>query len=459
MHRWVFEELLSLEIGFVAVGFLFSSHKMPSLFPILVTFLIYVVVPSMATNEDICLENDCFFHSMKQIHDITGKLFQKKYKFNLFEKNCFLTSWFSDHQFNIFNNLNNKNNSSVLGKYKCEFEKMDNMLKEIETILNSDALNGTNLDNLKNKVDGLSNLAKELEYLNPLEEKIKVEQVNLDLIDIKLVNLSLQLKDLLKKFDDLKGEEIDIKESHIEGALNVTRESLDRVKEAIESLKERDQNVEKIKKICLEISNLNFTLNPEASIDFDKESEILKDLTRKYYSVNKNICEKVEHTCKNRDCSETQCTLKAEEYMKEIETNLENALDDINDKEMDADKLKDELIDAENLSKKAKSKTDETKQKINQLQNTLKATELQINQTFKAFETISNVSGIIDNIKNLIEKTLKFDFNGNSDELNDLMKKINETLKGINDAEKYIKNARDWFKKAEDLLLDAKQQE
>lgn len=252
-----------------------------------------------------------------------------------------------------------------------------------------------------------------------------------------------ELRDLL---DDFENEEENLTESSIEGALNITRESLERLKKAQKTMEDTKELLKEISVTCdnlksIPVENTNTT---HTNDQLNVSSTILNELLTNYTHFNVKMCQVVNVTCQVQNCSDISCLFEVEKDLKNKRELLENALKEMKMKEKKFDGVIENVSREMGEHKKAKNKMEDAIAEV-------KAENYHLNNLIMINETLTNKK----KIKNISDTTMEIDFPYDDELLLELIDKIDDALENITDVHDLIEDAVSKVNSASKLLQDA----
>lgn len=340
------------------------------------------------------------------------------------------------------------------GAYTTDFNELENKLNKIRDILKNTTIGIQDLSELDERTKSLQqrlqishdNLAKTDELMGNMFSNLTLSRVTLETLRAQSENIS-------KKADALKETGIELQESNIEGALNLTKSAHDKVI-GLSSLKEQVLGfASNTERQCKRIETLENKINLEKET-IEKNAQSIKDyheqldeLKSAIPELNTQVCgakpqedDTCDDVCGGAGCGkcggELSCTKGALTKTEQAYKVAKNAEETIKNKKDQSFSLIRSLTQAkQNASEafnNAKLAYDEAEKYLNHTNELVKRGEQLANDLndFKQNETDNPRDA-----KELAEQILSFDLVNKQEEINALSEKIKNVVNTLSNVE------------------------
>lgn len=358
----------------------------------------------------------------------------------------------------MLNNIKD-NNYSISTAHNLAFSEIRKYLEQIQQLLGIVHVDDNTINNLQIEIEDLNDIAEDLSAgLVPLHLKVNITEEKLTETKDAFDELHKKFNELHGLLNELKGEEEDLKQGSIDGALNITRESLERLKKAQQTMTETHDILKEISLACKNLASIPFNYENITSGTNDQlniTQTILNELLTNYTHFNAKMCQVVNVTCQVQNCSDIFCMFKVDKNLKEKVELLGNALKEIKNKEKEFDHMKETLKKLQDEYRQAKTRKEESVLEVKAKLAAFNSTESNFNKTMDKLNKLRNISNLIDEAKENSQKVLEINFLEDDDYLKELITKISDALKNITDADEIVKQAANDESKANELLIKA----
>ncbi|XP_022231765.2 laminin subunit beta-1 [Drosophila obscura] len=344
------------------------------------------------------------------------------------------------------------------GAYTAEFSELDKKLQHIRDLLQNTTVSLEDIDRLDAETNGLKQqllvshgrLAETERNLDDIYNSLSLSGVELE----GLQNHSRLVQQLSK---ELKENGIQLQESNIEGALNLTRHAYERVSnlstlkdEANELASNTDRNCKRVETLSNKIKDESDAIaNNDKTID-DYRTE-LSSLTSQIPELNNQVCGKPGDPCDNlcggAGCGKCGGFLSCEHGAR---AHSDEALKVAKDAELAITTKKDQAdqtiraltqakLNASEAYQKAKAGFEQSERYLNQTNDNIKLATKLINAVtdFQENKTASPTES-----KNLAQDTLLLDLKLDPKEIESLGMKINDAVSSLKNVESIIYKTR-----------------
>ncbi|XP_037959538.1 laminin subunit beta-1 [Teleopsis dalmanni] len=356
------------------------------------------------------------------------------------------------------------------GAYTSEFSTLEKKLQNIRDLLQNTTVS-------LQDIDGLEKEAKELERnLSAAHQKLIETERNLENIYSSLTlsgvelealqNQSALVKQLSK---DLKENGIQLQESNIDGALNLTREAFNRVldlsafkDEAAEYAANTDRNCKRVEALANKLKDDSSTVTANDNLINEYRNE-LAALTAIIPDLNNEVCDKRGDPCDSL-CGGAGCgTCGGLSCERGALTRTENALKVAKDTENEIEKKKDQAdqtirslfqakVNASEAYQKAKSAYEDAERYRNRTNLNIKKGEAMI---LNLTEFLNNSTALPSDTKKISQKTLLLDLTLDPQEIQLLGGKINDAVSSLKNVESIIYNTKHDLERVNNLQAKA----
>lgn len=356
------------------------------------------------------------------------------------------------------------------GAYTFEFNALDTKLQNIRDLLQNTTVSLQDIDildreggELKRKLTGShQKLVETEENLEKIYSSLSLSAVELE----ALQNQSALVKKLSK---ELKENGIQLQESNIEGALNLTRNAFERTldlgvikNEAEDYAANTDRNCKRVETLANKMKDESNAVTANDKI-INEYREELSMLTGLVPELNNEVCDKRGDPCDSL-CGGAGCGacggLSCE---RGALTRTEKALKIAKDTEQEIKTKKDQAdqtirslfqakVNASEAYQKSKSAHEDAERFLNRTNTNIKQGE-QIIETLNAF--MNNNTALPGESKNLAQKTLELDLTLDPLEIQNLGGKINDAVSSLKDVEKIIYNTKNDLERVNQLQAKA----
>lgn len=356
------------------------------------------------------------------------------------------------------------------GAYTKEFEDVEKKIETIRDILNNTTVSSKDIKKLNDNIDRLRT------KLDESEKSLKATDGSLDKLNEEMSLAAVEISNLGEKSEkikmlanELKDNATKLQEANVEGALNLTRDALNRVtslsgvyNEATELNTEADRQCKRIENlISRQMENEAVMTANDKQID-ELQSELDK-LTAEIPNLNEQVCDKRGEPCDSlcggagcNKCGGISCEKGA---LTRAETALNYAKDTekiIKEKEQLADDLIRSVSHAKTEAGDAHKKAKETFDKVQQTYNSTEAL------LTEGRDLITNLTNVISNntaspneIRTIAEEILKLELHLDPDEIKHLANSIDQTVAELENVEQIIENTRSDLELVEELRNNA----
>lgn len=357
------------------------------------------------------------------------------------------------------------------GAYTKEFESMALKIAQVSQLLENTTIDDQTIADIQHEINEVVlHLNDSRGGLEAVEDDIKKISYAIGLSSAELDRMATKSEEIKSFAQELKENATQLQEANVEGALNLTRDALQRVNLLEDTNREIRELNNKAEKHCKRIEQL---INRN-SVDYDtfnrNNDELitqyqaeLQGLSDKIPELNEKMCDKRGDPCDSvcggagcHHCGGISCE-------KGALTKAEQAYNFAKDTEKII-KMKEEAADdlIRSISQ-AKTSAVDGYRKAN---SAFKATEGYYNETEKliseARDLITALTDLIDNntaspdeIKHLADQTINQELTLDPDEIKYLAKKIDETVAHLENVESIIDATRYDMERVEDLKSDA----
>ncbi|XP_037816684.1 laminin subunit beta-1 [Lucilia sericata] len=356
------------------------------------------------------------------------------------------------------------------GAYTSEFNTLDKKLQNIRDLLQNTSVSLKDIDGLDKEVAELrTKLNKAGQKLIETEGSLEDIYSALSLSAVELEGLQSQSNLVKKLSQDLKEHGIQLQESNIEGALNLTRNAYERVldlanikNEAEDFASNTDRNCKRVETLANKMKDdaSAITANDEIIEQYNKE---LSSLTALIPNLNNEVCGSKSDPCDNvcggagcGSCGGLSCEIGAL-------TRTEKALKVAKDTEQEIKEKKDQAdqtiralfqakVNASEAYQKAKSAHEDAERYLNRTELNIKRGEAMI-QNLTDF--MKNQTALPADTKELAQKTLTLDLTLDPFEIQNLGGKINNAVSSLKNVESIIYNTRSDLERVNELQAKA----
>ncbi|XP_034670103.1 laminin subunit beta-1 [Drosophila subobscura] len=344
------------------------------------------------------------------------------------------------------------------GAYTAEFSELDKKLQHIRDLLQNTSVSLEDIDRLDAETNGLKQqllashgrLAETERNLDDIYNSLSLSGVELE----GLQNHSRLVQQLSK---ELKENGIQLQESNIEGALNLTRHAYERVSnlstlkdEANELASNTDRNCKRVETLSNKIKDESDAIaNNDKTID-DYRTE-LSALTSQIPELNNQVCGKPGDPCDNlcggAGCGKCGGFLSCEHGAR---AHSDEALKVAKDAELAITTKKDQAdqtiraltqakLNASEAYQKAKAGFEQSERYLNQTNDNIKLATKLINAVTDFQE---NKTASPSESKKLAQDTLLLDLKLDPKEIESLGMKINDAVSSLKNVESIIYKTR-----------------
>lgn len=356
------------------------------------------------------------------------------------------------------------------GAYTSEFNTLDKKLQNIRDLLQNTSVSLKDIDGLDKEVAELrTKLNKATQKLIDTESSLEDIYSALSLSAVELEGLQTQSALVKKLSQDLKEHGIQLQESNIEGALNLTRNAYERVldlsnikNEAEDYASNTDRNCKRVEALANKMKDdvAAIEANDEIIDQYNKE---LSSLTAHIPNLNNEVCGSKSDPCDNvcggagcGSCGGLSCEIGAL-------TRTEKALKVAKDTEQEIKQKKDQAdqtiralfqakVNASEAYQKAKSAHEDAERYLNRTELNIKRGEMMI-QNLTDF--MKNQTALPADTKELAQKTLTLDLTLDPFEIQNLGGKINDAVSSLKNVESIIYNTRGDLARVNELQAKA----
>lgn len=344
--------------------------------------------------------------------------------------------------------------------HNSAFNEIDKSLKQIKQLLGNVHVDGNTIKNLEIDIENLKDIAEDLnsEWL-PLHLKVNVTEEKLFATKDAFDELYDKFNELRDSLDDLTDEEDNLKQGSIDGALNITRESIERLKKAQRTMTETHDILQEVALACNNLTKSSFShenITAEAIRDqLNVSQTIFNELVTNYTHFNAKMCQVVNVTCQVQNCSDIFCMFKVQTDLKEKVELLDNALKEMKNKEREFDHMQNTLEKLQDEYTQAKTRNYEALLEVKAKLDVFNRTQHDFNKTIDELRGFRNISNMKVEIRNINDSLLEVNFLEDEEYLKELITKINGALINITEAHELLKEAAKEQTKAEQLLIKA----
>ncbi|TMW54832.1 hypothetical protein DOY81_000065 [Sarcophaga bullata] len=356
------------------------------------------------------------------------------------------------------------------GAYTSEFNILDKKLQNIRDLLQNTSVSLKDIEGLDEEVADLRiKLTNAGQKLINTESSLEDIYSALSLSAVELEGLQSQSALVRKLSQDLKEHGIQLQESNIEGALNLTRNAYERVldlsnikNEAEDFATNTDRNCKRVETLANKMKEdvSAITANEEIIDQYHKE---LESLTSMIPNLNNEVCGSKSDPCDNvcggagcGTCGGLSCEIGAL-------TRTEKALKVAKDTEQEIKQKKDQAdqtiralfqakVNASEAYQKAKSANEDAERYLNRTELNIKRGEVMI-QNLTDF--MKNQTALPSETKELAQKTLTLDLTLDPIEIQTLGGKINNAVSSLKNVESIIYNTRGDLARVNELQAKA----
>lgn len=356
------------------------------------------------------------------------------------------------------------------GAYTSEFNTLDKKLQNIRDLLQNTTISLNDIDGLDKEVAELKiKLSNAHQKLIDTESSLEDIYSALSLSAVELEGLQTQSALVKQLSKDLKEHGIQLQESNIEGALNLTRNAYERVLELSNIKNKAEDFASNTDRHCKRVETLANKMNEDAAqvtanndiIDLYRSE--LSNLTSMIPNLNNEVCDRMGDPCDNicggagcGSCGGLSCERGA---LTRTEKALKVAKDteqEINEKKEQADQTIRSLfqakVNASEAYQKAKSANEDAESYLNRTKLNIKRGEMMI-QNLTDF-TKDETALPIDT-KELAQQTLTLDLTLDPLEIQNLGGKINNAVLSLKNVQSIIQNTRGDLSRVNELQAKA----
>ncbi|EDW63810.1 laminin subunit beta-1 [Drosophila virilis] len=344
------------------------------------------------------------------------------------------------------------------GAYTAEFSELDKKLQHIRDLLQNTSVSLQDMDQL----DAAANELKQ--QLGASHQRLSETELNLDEIYNSLSLSAVELEGLQNHSRlvqqlsrELKENGIQLQESNIEGALNLTRHAFERVSSLSALKDEAKELASNTDRNCKRVETLSNKIKDETDAIANNDMTIaeyraeLSGLTSQIPELNNQVCGKPGDPCDNlcggAGCGKCGGFLSCEHGAR---AHSEEALKVAKDTELAITSKKDEAdqtiraltqakFNASEAYQKAKVGFEQSERYLNQTDAAIKLAELLISAVM---DFRQNKTALPGETKQLAQDTLSLDLTLDPKQIETLGVKINDAVSSLNNVESIIYKTR-----------------
>nr|XP_036214745.1 laminin subunit beta-1 [Bactrocera oleae]XP_036214746.1 laminin subunit beta-1 [Bactrocera oleae] len=356
------------------------------------------------------------------------------------------------------------------GAYTAEFSTLDKKLQNIRDLLQNTTVSLQDIDALdKEGAELKEKLQASHSKLLETEENLENIHSSLSLSTVELEALRNQSELVKKLSKELKENGIQLQESNIEGALNLTRNAFERVldlsalkNEAEDFAANTDRNCKRVETLSNKIKDEQDMIKANDGIITDHRYELLT-LTSMIPGLNNEVCDKSGDPCDSLcggagcgSCGGLSCehgaltrTEKALKVAKDTEQKIKDKKD-VADQTIRS--LFQAKVNASEGYQKAKSAFEDAERYLNRTNENIKKGEATIEQLNNF---INNNTALPTESRDIAQQTLKLDLKLDPEEIQVLGGKINDAVSSLKNVESIIYNTRGDLARVNELQAKA----
>ncbi|XP_073827458.1 laminin subunit beta-1 [Musca autumnalis] len=352
------------------------------------------------------------------------------------------------------------------GAYTSEFNTLDKKLQHIRDLLQNTSVSLKDIDSLDKEVAEMKlKLGNAHQKLLDTENNLEDIYFSLSLSAVEVEALQNQSALVKKLSKELKEHGIQLQESNIEGALNLTRNAYDRVQDLSEVKKKAEEFASNTDRNCKRVETLANKMKEESSAVetneelIDQYREELSSLTAMIPELNNDVCDRMGDPCDNicggagcGSCGGLSCERGAL-------TRTEKALKVAKDTEQEIKQKKDQAdqtirslfqakVNASEAYQKSKSAHEDAERYLNRTLLNIKRGEEMIENLN---EFMSNETALPSESKDLAQQTLSLDLTLDPNEIQTLGGKINDAVSSLKNVEAIIYSTREDLQRVNEL--------
>lgn len=352
------------------------------------------------------------------------------------------------------------------GAYTSDFNSLDQKLQRIRDLLANTTISLQDIDGLDKETLELKNkLQDSHERLMETERNLEKIYSDLSLSSVQLESLQNQSALVKKLSKELKENGIQLQESNIEGALNLTKTAYERVQglskvkdEVLELSANIDRNTKRVETLANKMNDDTSSVEINDNMLNDYRSQLIA-LSAEIPELNNDMCDKRGDPCDSLcggagcgSCGGLSCeagALTRTEKALKVSKDTEQA---IKEKKEAADQTIRSLFQAKmNASEaytKAKGAFEDAERYLNNTNENIKAGDDVI---LRLNNYINNNTALPKESKELAEKTLNLDLKLDPEEIQKLGGQINEAVASLNNVESIILSTTSDLKRVNEL--------
>lgn len=357
----------------------------------------------------------------------------------IFNQKKFIT----DDQVQLLNNMKD-NNYSISTVHNEAFTELKKSVVQIQKLLENVHVDGNTIKNLNMEIEDLNDIAEDLHNeFTPLHFKINNTETEITATKDAFDDLYENFYEFRESLNILKKDEEDLKQGSVDGALNITRESIERIKRTQQMMAEIHGILKEISLACnsltvIQSSYENITTETNNNV---LHATIFNELLTNYSHFNAKMCQVVNVTCQLQNCSDIFCMSKVKTDLKEKVELLNNGLKELKTKAKEFDRMQETFNKLQYEYRLAKKRNEESVLEVKAKLVVFNNTQYEINDTIDKLKDLENTAVTRNEIKNLTEKILAEDFLENDEYLKELVQKIDDELQTITEVHKIMREA------------------
>nr|NP_476618.1 LanB1, isoform A [Drosophila melanogaster]NP_723319.1 LanB1, isoform B [Drosophila melanogaster]P11046.4 RecName: Full=Laminin subunit beta-1; AltName: Full=Laminin B1 chain; Flags: Precursor [Drosophila melanogaster]AAF52563.1 LanB1, isoform A [Drosophila melanogaster]AAN10647.1 LanB1, isoform B [Drosophila melanogaster] len=340
------------------------------------------------------------------------------------------------------------------GAYTSEFSELDKKLQHIRNLLQNTSVSLVDIEKLDYETQSLRDqLQASHGRLSETEQNLDDIYNSLSLSGVELESLQNHSRLVQQLSKELKENGIQLQESNIEGALNLTRHAYERVSNLSTLKDEANELASNTDRNCKRVENLSNKIQAEAD-DLANNNKLIEDyraeltsLTSQIPELNNQVCGKpgdpCDSLCGGAGCGHCGGFLSCEHGAK---THSEEALKVAKDAETAITSKKDQAdqtiraltqakLNASEAYEKAKRGFEQSERYLNQTNANIKLAE----NLFIALNNFQeNKTASPSESKELAQKTLDLDLKLEPEEIETLGDQINRAVSSLKNVEAII---------------------
>ncbi|CAJ0568445.1 unnamed protein product, partial [Mesorhabditis spiculigera] len=351
----------------------------------------------------------------------------------------------------LINTANNIEDTGVASAYDEKFEKMEGELAETKKKLEEANISQEHLDDLEKKIDRLRGLmTKARDRLDVVESNVANATQAVDFAEQELEDMEAEAERLTQKSMDLQEKANKIKETDVQGAYNITKES---AQKSLAAQRRVDAAMGKVAEAETEATATEQLMEKNRE-DFDEQySQNEKQLQESEHAVH--LLEAALPDLNRQSCMEGAVSQAEQAKSFALEADLK-----LNEKQKESEQVLTLVRDVLSVTDAAKREAEETLRVAKEAAARANHTRNELDTMVGEMEDfISSNRSSPEQVRSLAEEVLKMEISLKPDQIDELAKKIHEALGKINNIDAILRETQADKQKATSLEEEARRAE